>query len=114
MKRREVLKASTYALAGLSLLPAATRPRQQGARFDHAALKAQARALAANPYAEPATTMPPAVAKLDWDKFQSIGFRHERALWAGAGSPFRVEFFHLGMQFRRAVRMHEVVDGVAR
>ena len=50
----------------------------------------------------------------DWDAFQSIRFRPERALWAGDALKFQLQFFHLGMQFQRAVRMHEVVDGVAR
>ena len=59
--------------------------------------------------------VPPSIAHLDWDQFQSIRFRPERALWAGdALSVSQLQFFHLGMQFRRAVRMHEVVDGVAR
>ena len=117
MKRRDLLKASTYALAGLALLPrtshAAAAPTSQ-ARFDYAALKGQARALAAAPYAAPPTSVPKAVAHLDWDGFQSIQFRPEHALWAGAALGFELQFFHLGMQFRRPVRMHEVVDGVVR
>src|ERR1700752_2490379 len=113
---RDLLKASTCALAGLPLLARATElaaPSSQ-TRFDYAALKGQARALAAAPYAAPPKTVPPAVAHLKWDGFQSIRFRPERALWAGASLGFELQFFHLGMQFRRPVRMHEVVDGVAR
>ena len=84
------------------------------ARFDYAALKGEARALATRPYATPAKPIPESVAHLKWDQFQAIRFRPDRALWADATSRFRIEFFHLGMQFRRAVRMHEIVDGVAR
>jgi glucans biosynthesis protein len=120
VKRRDLLKASTFALAGLPLLhfgrsfaealaaPAATT------RFDYALLKGQARALAMRPYAAPAKPMPRSVANLGWDQFQSIRFRPEHALWAGDSRPFQLQFFHPGMQFRRAVRMHEVVDGAVR
>lgn len=119
MRRRELLKASTYAFAGISLLPrplfaAAAATSASTPRFDYAALKGQARALAAQPYAAPKQPVPPSIAHLGWDEFQSIRFRPERALWAGGSSRFQLQFFHLGMQFRRAVRMHEVVDGVAR
>jgi glucans biosynthesis protein len=119
VKRRELLTASTYAFAGLSLLPrplfaAAAAASTSASRFDYAALKGDARALAARPYAAPAKTAPASIAHLGWDQFQSIRFRPERALWAGDSLKFQLQFFHLGMQFRRSVRMHEVVDGVAR
>lgn len=120
MKRRELLKASTCVLASFALLhddssaAIATPTPDSPSRFDYAALKGQARALAERPYAAPAQTIPPSVAHLGWDQFQAIRFRPERALWADATSRSRIEFFHLGMQFRRAVRMHEIVDGVAR
>ena len=120
MKRRELLKASTCFLAGVALLrddawaADALASADSAARFDYAALKGEARALATRPYATPAKPIPESVAHLKWDQFQAIRFRPDRALWADATSRFRIEFFHLGMQFRRAVRMHEIVDGVAR
>jgi len=115
MKRRDFLLQSTFALAGLPLLRARwayadTTPAQ---RFDYAWLKGQARALADHAYAAPAQQIPKAVADLGWDEFQAIGYRPERALWANAHGRFQAQFFHLGMQFRRPVRMHEIVDGVA-
>jgi len=114
MNRRDLLKASTLALAALTPFRFALAEPASATRFDYASLKGRARALAARPYAPSAGTIPKAVSDLDWDHFQAIGYRHERALWADARSPFRIEFFHLGMQFRRPVAMHEVVDGVAR
>lgn len=118
MKRRDLLKASTCVLASFSLLrddsllAAATPTPDSASRFDYAALKGQARALADRAYAAPTQAIPPSVAHLGWDQFQAIRFRPDRALWADATSRFRIEFFHLGMQFRRSVRMHEIVDGV--
>jgi periplasmic glucans biosynthesis protein len=113
VRRRDFLNASTAA-AALSLLPRMASAAADTPRFDYATLKGEARALAAKPYVEPSKTAPLAVADLDWDAFQSIRFRPERALWAGQSLGFELQFFHLGMQFRRPVRMHEVVDGVAR
>lgn len=117
MRRRELLKASLGA-ASLGTLGGAAwmagEARSAPARFDYAALKGEARALASKPYAVPAKAVPVSVARLSWDAFQSIRFRPEHALWANEGLKFRIGFFHLGMQFRRAVRMHELVDGVAR
>ena len=117
MKRRDLLRASGSILAALSLrrgIAAASDADDAMRSFDHETVKASARRLAAKPYVPDATRIPPALAKISWDAYQSIGFRASRALWAHEGLPFRIRFFHLGMQFRRAVRMHEVVDGVAR
>lgn len=111
MKRREFLHASAAAVA-VSTLPRASAAAAN--RFDYAALKGEARALAEKPYVEPPKAVPPSVADLDWDQFQSIRFLPEHALWAKQSLGFELQFFHLGMQFRRAVRMHEVVDGVVR
>jgi glucans biosynthesis protein len=113
VNRRDLLKASGYAFAGVSLLRVAN-VAALSPRFDYATLKGEARALASEPYAAPAKAVPPSVAHMKWDAFQSIRFREDRALWAGDHLRFRVQFFHLGMQFRTPVRMHEVVDGVAR
>jgi glucans biosynthesis protein len=120
VKRRDLLKASTCLLAGAALFhedvfAAGTSASAASLRhFDYAALKGQARALASRPYAASATKVPTSIAHLGWDQFQAIRFRPDHALWADAATRFRIEFFHLGMQFQRAVRMHEIVDGVAR
>jgi len=113
MRRREFLHASTAALV-LSALPRVAASAPAAAKFDYAALKGEARALAEKPYVEAPKSVPAAVADLDWDAFQSIRFLPGHALWAGQSLGFELQFFHLGMQFRRAVRMHEVVEGVAR
>jgi len=122
MKRRDLLTATAWALAGLpllrsGLLSAANAPSAvRGATepFDYARLKGRARAMAERAYAPAAQHIPKAVAKLGWDQLQSIRYLPERALWAGDALRFRVQFFHLGMQFEKSVRMHEVVDGRAR
>src|SRR4051794_35914491 len=72
--------------------------------FDYAQLKGIARARAAAAYEAPTDKLPPRIAKLTWDEWQSIHFRSERALWADEGLPFRANFFHLGFRMTRAVR----------
>ncbi|MDF7275883.1 glucan biosynthesis protein, partial [Escherichia coli] len=58
--------------------------------------------------------MPKPLVTLGWDGYQSIGYRPDHALWAGQHLPFEAKFFHLGLFFKSAVQMHEVVDGHAR
>ncbi len=82
--------------------------------FDYARLKGRARTLADMPYKAPGGKVPPAIGKLDWDQWQSISFRKERALWASDDLPFRVRFFHLGFRAVKPVRMYEVQNGMSR
>jgi glucans biosynthesis protein len=82
--------------------------------FDAAHLKDQARALAASPYRPARQTLPAAIEALDWDAYQSIRFKPEQALWADAHARFKIELFHLGLYFKRPVRMFEVSGGAAR
>lgn len=126
MQRRQFLTSAAAALvaSGLPLpaqLLAATR-RKHGTGvasgpprpFDYATLKGRARALAAAAYVAPDRTLPPAIAALDWDQYQSIRYRKDHALWIGDDTRFLAQFFHPGLFFKLPVRMHEVVDGQAR
>ncbi len=96
--------ASTPLAPGLTRLGAAEA-------FDYAKLKGVARKLAAAPYKSPARPLPPHVAGLDWDKWQSIIFRKNRALWASEDLPFEARFFHLGFTMTKPVRMYAVENG---
>ncbi len=101
------LKAAPAAPAASTLTPA--QP------FDYAWLKGLARTKAATAYKASAAELPREVAALDWDQYQAIQYRDDHALWAGdANSNFQLKFFHLGLFFKSAVRMHEVANGQAR
>ncbi len=120
MQRRSLLgAAATVAFCPTALLlsPAARAaglaPLGASQRFDLAWLKGQARTLAAAAYRPPQNRVPASVGALDWDQYQSIRFKPEHALWADAKLRFRVELFHLGLYFKRPVRMFEVADGQA-
>jgi periplasmic glucans biosynthesis protein len=121
MSRRGFLRSSAalFTLASADWLlgdaaPVAGPAEGAPAPFDYARLKGIARARAAQPYVPATNRLPPAVAALDWDQWQSIRFRDERSLWAAEGVRFQVRFAHLGFTLNKPVRMYEVVDGTAR
>src|SRR5262245_21055159 len=93
--------------------PAAAQPRTPSP-FDFAWLKGQARGRAQSPHRAARNALPSVLTDLDYDRYQSIRFRPDRALWGGANVAFRVRFFHLGRDFHAPVQMHEVVNGQAR
>src|ERR1700722_9039528 len=82
--------------------------------FDYAWLKGQARKLAGNAYQASQDTLPPAMAKLSYDQYQSLRFRTDHALWGSSGLAFRLQFFHVGRSFGEPVRLYEIVDGQSR
>ncbi|QQP94750.1 glucan biosynthesis protein [Lysobacter enzymogenes] len=122
MIRRQFLQSAAAALATFGLpLPAlalagTAAPKKLGAPqpFDYASLKGQARALAQKAYVARSTTLPPALAALNWDQYQSIRFRRDHALWGDGDGKFLAQFFHLGLFFKSPVRMYDLADGQAR
>jgi glucans biosynthesis protein len=125
MPRRAILKSALVLASGQLVYPGFSRaaPPAAGAQtaagpaaqpFDFAWLKGQAHWLASHLYQAPGNTLPPAMAKLSYDQYQSIRFRGDHALWADAGLEFRLQFFHVGRSFTEPVRLYEVVDGQAR
>ena len=123
MSRRKFLRHAGVAALSMALpgtwaaerKPAPNTLKQRGASepFDYARLKGIARTMSESPYTAPPDRLPPAIAQLDWDHWQSIRFRSEHALWAADGLRFRVEFAHLGFRINKPVRMYLVQDGHA-
>ena len=125
MDRRSVLKA--LGLFGGALLPAApalarvlgqpagAHGEGPGEPFSYAWLKGMARHFAGQRYHSHRLDLPPAIDDLSWDQYQGIQYRDDEALWADdRDAAFRMQFFHLGLNFHTPVKMHEVVDGRAR
>jgi periplasmic glucans biosynthesis protein len=120
LSRRQTLLATSASLL-VSLLDrrvarAATGEIRFGPAqpFDFEWLKGQAQALAGRPYQEPVIRHADLLETLDYDVYQQIRFKPERALWAEGGAPFPVQFFHLGRYSKAPVRLYEVADGAAR
>ncbi len=107
----DLSKAAQPAPPGTAPLVSGNGPAQP---FDFAWLKGQAHYLASNVYQESKDALPPAMARLGYDQYQSIRFRGDHSLWGDLGSAFRLQFFHVGRTFNQPVRLHEVVDGQAR
>ena len=124
MSRRRFLQTSAAALsmaAAEALLPASPAGRRVGVSrlgppqpFDYARLKGMARSRAAVAYAPPPQRLPASVAHLDWDHWEAIHYREERALWAAEGLRYQIRFAHLGFAVLKPVRMFAVEDGQAR
>lgn len=121
MTRRELLERilalaawAVVAPTGLRVAAASAGLGDEGRPFSREWLQEEARRLSLAPFEKPVDALPPWVADLDWDGYQSIRFRPEHSLWAPENLPFQVRLFHLGLFFRHPVGLHEVVDGVAR
>ena len=136
VRRREILKTAMVLAAGqlsyselaqaAAAAPAAAAPATAGPvstaaagngpakAFDYAWLKGQARFLAGSPFQASKDTLPPSMATLSYDQFQSLRFRPDHSLWGDAGLSFRLQFFHVGRGFAQAVHLFEVNAGQAR
>ncbi|MDC7784135.1 glucan biosynthesis protein G [Rhodoplanes sp. TEM] len=92
------------------------QPQQQPVElpFDANVVRRTARTLAEKPFQQPDTSLPPSLTDLDYDKYRTIRFKPDRALWRGEGLPFEAQFFHRGFLFTDRVAIHEVRDGKAR
>jgi glucans biosynthesis protein len=117
MQRRQLMKVSAAMAASLALAAGRARaagglPRGPASQpFSYAALKGQARALASDVYRPPTGRIPAPVAAMEWEQYQSIHYRPERALWIKEKVRFRASLFHLGGFYRAPVHIFEVVDG---
>lgn len=122
VRRREVLKsalllpvvAAASGLAGRAIARPASTDLPYTGRFDTDTVPALARALASRPFSNDAATLPPALAKIDYDDFRQIRFEPAQALWRGDGLPFQAQFFHRGFLYHQRVDVHEVVAGASR
>jgi periplasmic glucans biosynthesis protein len=118
ISRRTLLKSAALLALASKSSPAAAAPATGAAGkpqpFDFAWLKGQARWRAGNPYRQAKNVVPRVLTELDYDRYQSIRFRRDRALWFGQDLDFQIRFFHLGRTFSSPVQMHEIVNGQAR
>jgi glucans biosynthesis protein len=100
----DVLAAETVRPASLKRLGAASA-------FDYARLKGLARSLVNAAYQAPPAEVPPAIAKMSWDQWQSIHFRDDQSLWLGEALRFRVQLFHLGFNIKKPVKIYNIENG---
>ena len=82
-------------------------PEAAEVNLDYVAKRALERAR--HPFHSPRADLPKVLRQdnLDYDKYREIEFRHDKALWAAEGLPFRVEFFHPGYLYQEPVHVNE-------
>ena len=109
MNRRDLLRV----LAAAALAPGAARAGGiAGTPFDPGLPERVARDLARRAH-DPAPLIPQAWRDLTYDEYRTIWFDAREALWSDGPTPFRVDLFHPGLYFPRAVTVETVRDGVA-
>ena len=101
------------ALAAQPARPSSLKRLGAAVPFDYARLKGLARSMASAAYQGSTSELPPAIAKLTWDQWQSIRFRDDHSLWFGEGLRFRVQLFHLGFTIKKPVRIYSVENAQA-
>lgn len=81
--------------------------------FSFDLLKEMARALAAQPYAEPKIEDAAVLEQIDYDRHNQVKFRKENTLWKDQGDRSPVQPFFPGRYFRTPVRLFTVEGGMA-
>jgi glucans biosynthesis protein len=120
--RRAFLKvaAATGALQAVGAPPAQAQPDATKLRlgasqpFSFDILKETARKLINEPYNPPRQPDPEITSKIDYEAWGKITYNTDHAVYAAGKERFPIEFFHLGMFFKKAVRAHVVENGQAR
>ena len=115
VRRRALLKSAAVLAAGgwAAETPAAAAATPPGVPFDYAWLKGYARKLAGSAYQASQDALPPVMAKLSYDQYQSLRFRTDHALWGNLGLAFRLQFFPVGRSFTEPVHLFEIDRGSA-
>jgi len=84
--------------------------RADGSAFSHESVLAEARALAARPFALP-PEVPEILGALDYDVYRSIRYRKEQAVRLSGADRFSVELFAPGFLFATGVELFVVREG---
>nr|WP_194718577.1 glucan biosynthesis protein G [Pseudomonas typographi] len=69
---------------------------------------AKAKELAGQKFEAPKSNLPPTFRDLKFADYQKIQFRRDKVEWADEKTPFKLSFYHQGMQFDTPVKINEV------
>ena len=116
VSRRQMMAGGLTMLAAAGLTPAlgAALAVADARPFNFQSLQDEARRLASAPFIPSPKRDADVLSAIDFDAYQRIRFRKEKALWADAPERFPVQMFHLGRYFQEPVALHVVENGIAR
>src|SRR5271154_268172 len=120
LDRRMLLKGAAATAAAMNPLADAFGAEAAGLQFDppvpftYELFKAQARDRAHGPYIPASRPAPDVLQKINYEEWGKIRYRDDFALFADGPGRYPVTFFHLGLFFQKAVRMHVVEGDMAR
>ncbi len=113
--RRTLLAAlAASGVLGMQRTDAEPSYRDGSARpFDRAWLEAEAQRLSRDAYVL-APLVPEGWRALDYDQYRMIWFDPRKGIWMDEDRPFKVDLFHAGLFFERAIDVNVVEKGIAR
>ncbi len=100
-------------LAGAALFAAPQAGAVPSTRFSRDMVLQAARTLAENPYQDPAQAPRP-LADLDYDRYRTVKFRSDRAVWGPSPTRFAIELFAPGFLYKDLVTIDVVENGRTR
>lgn len=110
--RRRMIGALAAAGAQAALTARAQTP-SPAPQFGFDDVLARARDLAKAPFEDVTPRLPDPFDALDYDSWRDIRFKRDHALFSNLNGGFRLETFHLGFLYRRAVTVNTIRDGIA-
>lgn len=85
-----------------------TRAADRSIPFSWTNLQALAEERAQGPWREISDKLPDALEAITYDQLRDIRFNTDRSTWRDRQLPFEVQYFHLGLNQRRPVQIHEI------
>src|SRR5205085_4332350 len=101
--RHRLPRAALFLIAAASLFAAAP---VLAFTLDDVVTRAQA--LAGKPYVAPVSNLPPAFNQLQFGDYAQIQSKPQRFGWRELDTPFKLNFYHQGMQFNVPVKINEI------
>ncbi len=102
--RQRTLSVSLFLIAVSALLASV-----QAQAFSLDDVTARAKALMQKPYIAPVSNLPPVFSQMQFADYQKIQPRRDKFEWRDQDTPFKLAFYHQGMQFNTPVKISEIV-----
>ena len=112
LTRRNLMRALAMAGAWPSVIAQAAAGADGSPPFGFDRVIRRAQDLAAAPFVEASPFLPAGIQGLDYDSWRDIRFKPDRAIPLGGVKGFRLETFHLGFLYQRAIKVNLIQNGI--